>query len=99
MEITHKSKRYKVTPMANQSFWRLTLVDSPREGFTVNRDWLVNHGYWQQIEQARIDANNLRAARNKAVIAAGIRDYGMYAEASEEFRMAKKSAHGDVVKF
>jgi hypothetical protein len=30
------------------------------------------------------------------VIAAGIRDYGMYAEASEEFRMAK-SAYGEVV--
>jgi hypothetical protein len=46
MEITHEGKRYKVTQMANQSFWRLTRVDSPREGFTVNRDWLVNHGYW-----------------------------------------------------
>lgn len=99
MIVTHNNHQYKVTPMANQSFWRLTRVDSPREGFTVNRDWLVNHGYWQQVEQARIDANNLRAARNKAVIAAGIRDYGMYAEASEEFRMAKKSAYGEVVKF
>lgn len=99
MEITHNNHQYKVTLMANGSLWHLTRIDSPREGFTVNRDWLVNHGYWQQIEQARIDANNLRAARNKAVIAAGIRDYGMYAEASEEFRMAKKSAYGDVVKF
>jgi hypothetical protein len=33
MEITHEGKQYKVTQMANQSFWRLTRVDSPREGF------------------------------------------------------------------
>lgn len=88
MEITHEGKRYKVTQMANQSFWRLTRVDSPREGFTVNRDWLVNHGYWQQIEQARIDANNLRAAQNKAVIAAGIGDPDMWNGASMQLKRA-----------
>lgn len=53
MIITHNNHQYKVTPMANQSFWRLTRVDSPREGFTVNRDWLVNHGYWPLSEEVQ----------------------------------------------
>ena len=101
MEITHNNHQYKVTPMANGSFWRLTRVDSPREGFTVNRDWLVNHGYWQQIEQARIDANNLRAAQNKAVIAAGIGDPDMWNGASMQLKRAYDVAGflRDVVKF
>jgi hypothetical protein len=40
-----KLQRYKVTH-ANQSFWRLTRVDSPRKEAHYQRDWLVNHGYW-----------------------------------------------------
>lgn len=88
MIVTHNNHQYKVTPMANQSFWHLTRVDSPREGFTVNRDWLVNHGYWPMVEQARIDANNLRAAQNKAVIAAGIGDPDMWNGASMQLKRA-----------
>lgn len=88
MIITLNNHQYKVTPMANGSLWRLTKVDSPREGFTVNRDWLVKHGYWQQAKQARIDANDLRAAQNKAVIAACIGDPDMWNGASMQLKRA-----------
>lgn len=88
MQITHDGKSYKVTPMASNTIWRLTRVDSPREGFTVNRDWLVKHGHWQQVEQARIDANNLRAAQNKIVIATFLGDDQMWTQAVQAFSRA-----------
>jgi hypothetical protein len=43
MEITHNNHQYKVTPMANGSLWRLTLV-GPRESVVLNRDQMVIAG-------------------------------------------------------
>jgi hypothetical protein len=44
MIITLNNHQYKVTPMANGSLWRLTLVDSPRESVVLNRDQMVIAG-------------------------------------------------------
>jgi hypothetical protein len=69
MIITLNNHQYKVTPMANGSLWRLTLVDSPRESVVLNRDQMVIAGLGHVIDKSIVDLNKVRAAQNKIVIA------------------------------
>ncbi|MDU7134931.1 MAG: hypothetical protein E6325_26605 [Enterobacteriaceae bacterium] len=88
MEITHNNHQYKVTPMANGTLWRLTLVDSPRESVVLNRDQMVIAGLGHVIEKSIVDLNKVRAAQNKIVIARFLGDELMWTKAVEEYRQA-----------
>ena len=88
MEITHNNHQYKVTPMANGSLWRLTLVDNPRESVVLNRDQMVIAGLGHVIEKSIVDLNKVRAAQNKIVIARFLGDELMWTKAVEEYRQA-----------
>lgn len=88
MEITHNNHQYKVTPMANGSLWRLTLVGSPRESVVLNRDQMVIAGLGHVIDKSIVDLNKVRAAQNKIVIASFLSDELMWTKAVEEYRQA-----------
>ena len=88
MEITHNNHQYKVTPMANGTLWRLTLVDSPRESVVLNRDQMVIAGLGHVIDKSIVDLNKVRAAQNKIVIARFLGDELMWTKAVEEYRQA-----------
>lgn len=88
MIVTHNNHQYKVTPMANGSLWRLTLVDSPRESVVLNRDQMVIAGLGHVIDKSIVDLNKVRAAQNKIVIARFLGDELMWTKAVEEYRQA-----------
>ncbi len=48
--VTHKGKQYTVSKLANCYEWRLDLVDSPRQGFTLNREQMVLAGFGHIVE-------------------------------------------------
>lgn len=88
MNITHNNHQYKVTPMANGTLWRLTLVDTPRDSIVLNRDQMVMAGLSHVIKPSVIDLNKVRAAQNKIVIARFLGDGLMWTKAVEEYRQA-----------
>ena len=88
MIVTHNNQQYKVTPIANGTLWRLTLVDSPRESVVLNRDQMVIAGLSHVIEPGPVDLNQVRAAQNKIVIARFLEDDLMWHQAVEQYRQA-----------
>lgn len=48
--VTHKGKQYTVHKLANGYEWRLNLVESPRNGFTLNRQQMVLAGFGHIVE-------------------------------------------------
>lgn len=88
MIITLNNHQYKVTPMANGSLWRLTLVDSPRESVVLNRDQMLKAGLGYVVEPAIVDLNEVRAAQNKIVIARFLGDELMWKKAVEQYARA-----------
>lgn len=88
MEIIHNSTRYKVTPLANGSLWRLVSTEHPRESVILTRDQMVKAGLGYVLEPVIVDVNKVRAAQNKIVIARFLQDDLMWYHAVQEFRQA-----------
>ena len=88
MVITHNNQQYKVTSLANGSFWRLNSVDSPRDSVVLNREQLVIAGLSDAITVRSVDLNRVRAAQNKIVIARFLGDDLMWCQAVQEFNQA-----------
>ena len=50
--VTHKGIQYSVHKLANGYEWRLTQVDKPRQGFTLNRQQMILAGFRHIVEEA-----------------------------------------------
>lgn len=50
--VTHKGTQYNVHKLANGYEWRLTQVDKPRQGFTLNRQQMILAGFRHIVEEA-----------------------------------------------
>lgn len=88
MVVTHNNQQYKVTPLANGSLWRLSLVGSPRDSVVLNREQMVIAGLSDAITVRTVDLNRVRAAQNKIVIALFLEDAHMWHQAVQEFHHA-----------
>lgn len=49
--VTHKGKQYTVRPLADGLHWRLSEVDCPHNGFTMNRDHMILAGFRHIVEE------------------------------------------------
>ncbi len=88
MIVTHKGKQYTVNKLANGYEWRLNLVESPRQGFTLNREQMVLAGFVHVVDGIPADINLARSAQSKAAIAEYLGNEMMWNQASDQFRQA-----------
>lgn len=87
--VTHKGKQYTVRPLADGHHWRLSEVDCPHNGFTMNRDHMILAGFRHIVEHTQtVDINQARAAQSKAAIAEYLGNEVMWKQAADQFRQS-----------
>lgn len=89
MTVTHNSRQYTVTRMADGHHWQLTEVGNPRNKLRLNRDQMILAGFGHVVEsEPTFNQFRLQAAQNKAVIARGIGDGDMWMSAYNDMKAA-----------
>ena len=86
MRVTHNGTEYNVEIMADRYHWKLTEVDSPREGITLSYDQMRAAGFL--TDAPVIDLGATQAAQSKAAIAQYLGDDVMWQQAKDKYLSA-----------